>query len=159
VHSDRTTGEHLFVSKTQASTPNRRLSLGRRGEQLAAAHLEVLGFVAIARNQRTRYGEIDLVAFDGDTLAFVEVKTRRVRARYGGTATVPSDVCPRAYLDAMLGWPASRQRRRLRRLALAWLRDPAHRRPRAHNIRFDVVRVLVAEDGRLVALEHVEGAC
>jgi hypothetical protein len=50
-----------------------RRALGRRGEELAAAHFERLGFSVIGRNVRTRYGEIDLIAFDGRVLAFVEV--------------------------------------------------------------------------------------
>ena len=47
-----------------------RHALGRLGEQLAATHLERLGFAILARNARTRYGEIDLIAFDGHTLVF-----------------------------------------------------------------------------------------
>lgn len=47
-----------------------RHALGRLGEQLAATHLERLGFAILARNARTRYGEIDVIAFDGQTLVF-----------------------------------------------------------------------------------------
>ena len=54
-----------------------RHAAGQRGEDLAAEHLERLGFEILARNHRTRFGELDLVAFDGDVLVFVEVKTRR----------------------------------------------------------------------------------
>jgi putative endonuclease len=54
-----------------------RQQLGRTGEQLAAAHLERLGYAIVARNHRTRFGELDLVAADAETLVFVEVKTRR----------------------------------------------------------------------------------
>ncbi len=54
--------------------------LGRLGEELAAAHLRRLGFATLARNVRTRHGEIDLIVFDGRTLAFVEVKTRLARS-------------------------------------------------------------------------------
>src|ERR1700724_2656332 len=61
-----------------------RRALGRRGEQLAADHLGRLGFAPVARNERTRYGEIDLIVFDGRTLVFAEVKTRRADARPGG---------------------------------------------------------------------------
>ena len=62
--------------------PSARSNLGTRGEALAAAHLEGLGMCIAARNYRTRYGEVDLVAHEGDTLVFVEVKTRRSNA-YG----------------------------------------------------------------------------
>ena len=51
-----------------------RHHLGRTGEDLALAHLERLGYTLVARNHRTRYGELDLVVFDGTTLVFVEVK-------------------------------------------------------------------------------------
>ena len=54
-----------------------RARLGAQGESIAAAHLEASGLKIMARNFRTRYGEIDLIAEDGDTLVFVEVKTRR----------------------------------------------------------------------------------
>ena len=54
-----------------------RHRLGRRGEQLAAEHLERLGFAIVARNHRTRFGEIDVIAHDGHTLVICEVKTRR----------------------------------------------------------------------------------
>jgi putative endonuclease len=50
--------------------------LGQRGENLAAKHLRTLGFKIIERNFRCEVGEIDIVARDGKTLVFVEVKTR-----------------------------------------------------------------------------------
>ncbi len=59
------------------TTPRQRL--GRWGEGVAATHLEAHGYVIVARNWRCAAGEIDLVARDGETLVFVEVKTRRGR--------------------------------------------------------------------------------
>lgn len=53
-----------------------RVVLGRRGEDLAARHLRKHGYRVICRNYRTRRGEIDIVAMDGDTVVFVEVRTR-----------------------------------------------------------------------------------
>jgi len=50
---------------------------GRAGEDAAARYLEEAGFRIIARNVRSRRGELDLVAVDGDTLVFVEVKAWR----------------------------------------------------------------------------------
>jgi putative endonuclease len=58
------------------------MSLGRAGEARAARFLEAQGYVLLARNWRVREGELDIVAQEGDTLAFVEVKTRRSNA-YG----------------------------------------------------------------------------
>lgn len=52
------------------------VQVGREGEAAAAAHLESLGYRLIGRNVRFRLGEIDIVALDGETIVFVEVKTR-----------------------------------------------------------------------------------
>ena len=82
-----------------------RQHLGRIGEDLALAHLERLGYALVARNHRTRYGELDLVVFDGTTLVFVEVKTRRASAAGRG---------PWEALD-------ERKRRQVRRMAAAFL--------------------------------------
>jgi putative endonuclease len=125
-----------------------RRALGRLGEDLAAGHLGRLGYSVLARNVRTRRGEIDLIVFDGSTLAFTEVKTRRVSAvgsRQG------SDQGPLAGLRG-------RQRARLRRLAVAWLSDETRTRPSARTIRFDAIGVSVDGGDRLVRLDHVEGA-
>lgn len=54
-----------------------RRRLGQWGENYAASHLEANGYHIIERNWRCREGEVDLVARDGETLVFVEVKTRR----------------------------------------------------------------------------------
>ena len=56
---------------------NNKQSLGKYGEALAAGYLTKLGYSIICRNYRCRAGEIDIVAADGDTVCFVEVKTRR----------------------------------------------------------------------------------
>lgn len=57
-----------------------RKSLGRAGEALAAAFLSARGLTIVERNFRCKIGEIDLIAREGRTLVFVEVKTRRGRA-------------------------------------------------------------------------------
>ena len=50
---------------------------GKVGEDLATVELWHLGYAILARRYRTRYGEIDIVAQDGETIVFVEVKARR----------------------------------------------------------------------------------
>lgn len=55
----------------------RRLQLGQRGEELASAHLQRLGYRIVSRNYRSRYGEIDLIAEESGVLVFIEVKTRQ----------------------------------------------------------------------------------
>jgi putative endonuclease len=126
--------------------PDRRRRLGALGEELAAAHLARLDFTILARNVRTRHGEIDLIAWDGRVLAFVEVKTRRASSRPSGRTPDP--------LEGLRG----RQRARLRRLAVAWLAADAARRPAARAIRFDAIGVTVDGGGRLLRLDHLAGA-
>lgn len=63
-----------------ATNTRARKNFGDSAERLAAMHLEQNGYRIIARNVRTRYGEIDLVAEDADGIAFVEVKARRGQA-------------------------------------------------------------------------------
>jgi len=67
-----------------------RRSVGSRGEAEAAQFLERQGLAIIARNFRTRRGEIDLIARDGDTLVFVEVRVRTSRAFGGAAASITS---------------------------------------------------------------------
>ena len=55
---------------------NDRQRLGQKGETLAARFLKKLGYHIIVRNYRCRTGEIDIIARDGTTLVFIEVKTR-----------------------------------------------------------------------------------
>jgi putative endonuclease len=116
-----------------------RHRLGRVGEQLAAQHLERCGFAILTRNHRTRWGEIDLIAADERRIVFCEVKTRRS----GGAG--PFDGLREA------------QCRRLRRMAAAWLQEQPDR-PHAADLRFDAIGVTIDAYGRLVALEHLEGA-
>ena len=115
--------------------------LGRAGEQMAAEHLVRLGYEIIERNYRTRWGELDIVARAGSTLAFCEVKTRRAGGRAGGP------------FDAV----GPGKQARVRKMAGRWLIDRRDR-PYAVVIRFDAIGVTVDGAGRLVELRHLEGA-
>ena len=143
-----------MADSAREQPPARRRGDGRRalgvlGEQLAVEHLRRLDFTILARNVRTRHGEIDLIAFDGArTLVFAEVKTRRASGRRRG-------LCPE---EQPLAWLKRSQRERLRRLACSWLYENANNRPRAHTIRFDAIGVIVDGHGRLLRLDHIEGA-
>jgi putative endonuclease len=121
--------------------------LGRLGEDLAVAHLDRLGFAVLERNVRTRHGEIDLIAFDGRALVFVEVKTSRTTGR----RRTPM-------VDGPLERLRPRQRMRLRRLAVAWLSEQRTDRPAAREIRFDAIGVTVDAHDRLLRLDHLEAA-
>jgi putative endonuclease len=118
-----------------------RHELGRLGESLAAEHLERRGFAIIERNYRTRWGELDIVAFDGRALAFCEVKTRRL----AHTGAAP--------LDAV----RTNKRAQVRKMAGQWLTERTER-PYAEVLRFDAIGVTFDSAGTLVRIEHVEDA-
>ena len=63
----------------------RRQALGKWGEDLAVAELEKRGYAVLVRRYRTRHGEIDIVARDGETIVFVEVKAKET-AEFGSAA-------------------------------------------------------------------------
>jgi putative endonuclease len=118
-----------------------RHQLGALGERLAAEHLERLGYEIVERNYRTRWGELDIVAYDGAALAFCEVKTRRLASGRGDA------------LEAIRG----RKRDRVRKMAYSWLIERTER-PYADTIRFDAIGVTFDLAGRFVGIEHIEGA-
>lgn len=110
------------------------LALGARGEDLAAQFLTEAGMTVICRNWRCRYGELDLIVREGETVVFVEVKTR-TGLRFG----VPAEAVTFA------------KQVRIRRLAAIWLAEqPGAWAP----IRFDVVAVLI-ERGTEPVIEHL----
>jgi putative endonuclease len=122
-----------------------RRALGGRGEQLAAEHLTRAGYVILARNFRTRFGELDLVAADEHCLVFCEVKTRIAGTRRG----------PAGPLDAI----GPRKRAQVRAMAREWLmHSSAQTRPRRPELRFDAIGILMSRNGSLVSLDHVENA-
>jgi putative endonuclease len=120
-----------------------RRSTGQHAEDLVARRLRAAGWEILARNARTRHGELDIVARDGRSLVFVEVKAGRAGASRGPERPVLA-------VDR-------RKQLRIRRLATAWI---AARRdlPRYEEIRFDAVGVTLDRRGRPIDLEHIEGA-
>lgn len=139
----RQRGEHVAPvgSEPVASGGDPRHRLGRLGEKLAAEHLVRSGFRIVERNYRTRWGELDIIAFDGTTLAFCEVKTRRLTAGAGSP------------FDAL----RQRKRARVRKMAGSWLIERT-RRPYAEEVRFDAIGVSFDPAGELVSIEHLENA-
>jgi len=100
---------------------------------MAEAYLRGLGFRILARQHRCRFGEVDLIAEEGDCLCFVEV-----RARSRG---------PVAPLESVDG----RKQRRIARAALDYLARQGIPAAGARAMRFDVVEVHRAPGGRLHA--------
>lgn len=102
-------------------TNDPRQALGVSGEDLACAELQRRGYAIVERRYRTRFGEIDIIAKDGLTIVFIEVKTRMTQD-FGGAAA------------AMTGW----KQRRIARMAVDYLaRQNLHDCP----CRFDVVAI------------------
>jgi len=117
---------------------SRPRSLGARGEDLAARYLRGLGYKIVARSDRAVLGEIDLVAVEGRTVVFVEVKTRASHE-----AGHPADA-----VDAI-------KQGKLTRLALAYLKR--------HELlgctsRFDVVAITWNDGGAQPTIEHYVAA-
>lgn len=105
---------------------------GKRGEELAAAYLAKAGYMIIERNYRCLFGEIDIVAQEGETLVFVEVKSRTSEA----------------YGDPQLA-VGRRKQQKLSRISVHYL---AERRLSHRPARFDVVAVKLLPAGHRIEL-------
>jgi putative endonuclease len=123
-----------------------RLRTGRLAEARAAEHLRSLGYEILARNARTKYGELDLVALDRPALVFVEVKAARAGNKVGPERPVL--------------WVTPRKQLQVRRLAAAWLaeRRESGSTPRYAEIRFDAIGVLLDRDDVVLEVEHIVAA-
>ncbi len=120
-----------------------RQRIGRAAEDLVAARLAAAGWEIVERNARTRYGELDIVALDGRTLVFVEVKAGREGSAFGPERPVLA-------VDR-------RKQQRVRRLATAWMAE--HRGAvRYDGIRFDAVGVTFDRSGQVIDVEHMVAA-
>ena len=113
-------------------------SLDQRGEAAAERHLKRLGYKIVARRYRQRWGEIDLVAVDGRTVVFAEVKTRQTHG-----AGHPADA-----VDAG-------KQQRLTRVALAFLKRHGLLE---RSARFDVLAVTWPGGRKRPVVEHFKSA-
>lgn len=117
----------------------RPLPLGLRGERYAARYLRRKGYKIVARGTRSRHGELDLVAVDGRTVVFVEVKTRQQATDESPAAAVTLE-----------------KQRRIARAALVFLKSHGLLENPA---RFDVVAIVWPEAARKPAkVEHFVNA-
>jgi putative endonuclease len=113
-------------------------SLGDRGEDVAAKFLKRQGFHILARSLDSPLGELDIVAVDGRTVVFVEVKTRR-----SDDAGRPSEAIDQ------------RKEQRMTQAALAYLKS---NRLLDYSARFDVVAIMWPDDARKPTIEHFKNA-
>ena len=109
-----------------------RMRTGKRGEELAAAYLAEAGYRIVECNYRCTFGEIDIVAEEGETLIFVEVKSRRSEA----------------YGDPQLAVGYEKQKK-ISRIAMHYLEE---KRLRHRPARFDVVAVKLLSPGHKIEL-------
>lgn len=115
---------------------NKRQLLGKLGEDVATEFLIAQGFNIIARNWRSHRVELDIVARDGQTIVFCEVKTRR-----SNNCGVPAEAITQTKRD------------NLRTAALHWL--SANSGFKAH-IRFDVIGITI-DSSRCPTISHIKG--
>jgi len=109
-----------------------RIQTGKRGEEFAVAYLKKNGYRIIERNYKCHYGEIDIVAKEGNTVVFVEVKSRKSED-FGDPQTA-------------VGWE---KQKKISRVALAYLKEK-HRYP--CDARFDVVAIKMMPAGNMIEL-------
>ena len=112
--------------------------LGWQGETVAARFLRRRGYKILAHGERAKSGELDLVAIDGQTVVFVEVKTRRSASTGHPAEAVTPD-----------------KQRRLTRAAVAWLKRHGLLE---HPARFDVVAVTWPQSQWRPTIEHFPNA-
>lgn len=113
------------------------MTTGERGELRAAQYLRRKGFRIVARNYRTRRGEIDIICEDDRYLVFAEVKTRSSTA-FG---------LPRESVSY-------HKQQKLMLTAQQWLQE----HPTALQPRFDVVEILVSPDRTTCRIHHIPDA-
>ena len=121
------------------ATSRARKNLGDSGERVAALFLEQRGYEILARNFRTRLGEMDLIAEDAAGLAFIEVRTRR-----GSAAGAPEESL------------TPRKRVRLFAVAQAFLQE--HPEYAECAWRIDLVAIELNRAGRIARIDVIKGA-
>lgn len=113
------------------------LAIGAQGEEIAVSFLKGRKYAILGRNFRIRGGEVDIVARDGRTIVFVEVKARR-----GSSYGAPQEAV------------TPFKQRQIARAAMTWL---VKNHQTAAAARFDVIAVLL-HDGAEPTIEHIKNA-
>jgi putative endonuclease len=111
-------------------------TLGSKGEDLAIKFLKKQGYTILKRNYKTPLGEVDIIAREGNTLVFIEVKTRT---------------------DLSFGYPFEsvneRKKHKLKNLALLYMKQQG----KEVSVRFDVLSIFYTDKGR-EQIEHLRDA-
>jgi putative endonuclease len=123
--------------KTVETNSGSNQRIGLHGEELAVGFLLKKGYAVLERNYRCKGGEVDIVASDGKTLVFVEVKTRRTLS-YGVPQLSVTLFKQRQIMKASLTWISSHR---------------SHEAP----ARFDVVAITLQSSGEPF-IEHIQNA-
>jgi putative endonuclease len=136
---------------TPATQPDQRPSIGLAGELAVRQFVIKRNWHLIDHNVRWREGELDLIALDGRTVVFAEVKTLVARGANGQTGFSPFESIGR------------RKQNQIRMLARRWLTDDlrryrAERELSFNDFRFDAFAVTLARDKRVLSIEHLEDA-
>ncbi|MGE5454344.1 MAG: YraN family protein [Methylocystaceae bacterium] len=116
---------------------NQRQHLGKQGEEIAVRYLKSQGYQVLRERYRVAQGEIDIIATWGQTLVFIEVKTRTSTA-YG----LPAEAV------------TYQKQGKIRQVAMAFLQEGNHK---YNNFRFDVISILM-QGREKYQLDHIEGA-
>jgi putative endonuclease len=135
------TGGNNDPEKSDSPAPqgkgHENAGVGSRGEELAAAFLERNGFRIVERNFRCKGGEVDIIARDGKTIVFIEVKSRRTLS-YG---------VPQLAVTPF-------KQRQISKAALTWL---SKKRLHDSPARFDVIAILL-DNSYSHQIEHIRDA-
>jgi putative endonuclease len=143
----------LGESQSPVARPSARQRLGRYGEDYAAGYLSAAGYAVVTRNWRTRGGEIDIVAQQGEWLVFVEVRARTRRVAQGAAA-VAGGALPAPLFGSPEESVTGAKRRRLAALGEAYLFE----HPWPGPWRIDVVALEFYPDRTLARMNHLVDA-
>jgi putative endonuclease len=121
---------------TSADQKGKNITVGKNGEEIAIAFLRAQRYIVLDRNYRCKCGELDIIAKDGNTIVFVEVKTRRVLS-YG-----PPQLSVTQF-----------KQRQISKAALVYL---SAKRVSEINARFDVIAIYLhgQEDPRIENIKN-----
>lgn len=118
--------------KYLSTIPKTNLLKGKQGENAAASYLKKHGYKIVEKNYRCKFGEIDIIALDGDILSFIEVKTRSSREHIPPEFTVTPN-----------------KQKKIKKCAVCYLGKHGIEN---RDCRFDIAAVTTGERGKTIRL-------